>query len=171
MEWQIHNLFGWFHVITGIIAVAAATYILLTPKGTRSHRRMGWVYVVSIVILDVSAWGILEYNSGLPGPFHVGALINLFFVSLGIYPVIRRRGNWLQKHYNYINGSVMGLFAAFFVEAVFRSFTNGYVIIGLTVGISLLVMLVSMLLIVRHRPKLYQLQRKYSKNKASAISS
>lgn len=77
----------------------------------------------------------------------------MLFLGLGMYPLFWRSENWLQKHYHFINGSVIGLFAAFFVEIVFRSFSGTRVIMGLSLGISLLVAIMGTLLIIRYKPK------------------
>lgn len=152
MNWQIHNIFGWFHVLTGSLAVITALFIMFSKKGTRRHKQMGYVYAVSMVILNGSAWGVMEFFPGKPGPFHFGALVSLIFLFLGMYPVITRGKNWLQRHYNYISGSIIGLFAAFFVEAVFRSFSGYSVIILLSLGISTAVALAGTILIRKNRP-------------------
>ena len=154
MKWQIHNLYGFLHTLTGMIAVISAIIILFSKKGTVLHKRMGYAYIVSMLVLNISAWGVMEFFPGKPGPFHFGSLISLIFIFLGMYPVVRRRHYWLQKHYNFINGSVIGLFAAFFVEVAFRSFSDAAVIIGFTFGTSLLVTIIGAILIVRNRPKI-----------------
>lgn len=143
MNWTIHNVYGFLHVLTASIAVVCAAIILFSIKGTVFHKRVGYTYVICILILNISSFGVMEFFKDKPGPFHMGAIVSLIFTALGIIPVMRKKGkNWLIRHYIYINGSIIGLFAAFFVEAVFRSFHSDALIIAVTIVISSLVAII-----------------------------
>lgn len=157
MNWTIHNIYGLLHVVTGSIAVICAIIILFSVKGTVLHKRVGYTYVICILILNISSFGVMEFFKGKPGPFHFGAIVSLIFTALGVIPVIRKKGkNWLMRHYVYINGSLIGLFAAFFVEAVFRSFHSNALIIGSTIVISSIVAIVGGFLIRKFKKRFFK---------------
>lgn len=157
MNWTIHNFYGFLHVSAGIIAVTCAIIILFSVKGTSFHKKIGYTYAVSILILNVSSFGVMEFFKGKPGPFHFGAVVSLVFTTLGIVPVIRKKGDkWLLRHYLYINGSIIGLFAAFFVEAVFRSFHSDELIIGVTFGISAMVAIIGTYLMKKFKNNFFK---------------
>ena len=157
MNWTIHNVYGLLHVVTASIAVVCALIVLFTAKGTLLHKRVGYTYAICILILNISSFGVMEFFKGKPGPFHVGAIVSLIFTALGIIPVMRKKGkNWLLRHYIYINGSLIGLFAAFFVEITFRSFKSNALIIGSTFFISLIVAIVGGYLIRKYRSRFFK---------------
>lgn len=37
----VNTSLGWFHLITAIIAMVAGAYVLIKPKGTNQHKRIG----------------------------------------------------------------------------------------------------------------------------------
>jgi len=152
MKWTIHNIYGLIHLITGLISVICAIAIVFSTKGTPFHKKIGYTYAVSIVILNISSFGVMEFFKGQPGPFHFGAIVSIVFTTIGIIPAIRKKGkNWLRWHYYGMNGSIMGLFAAFFVEAVFRSFSSPALIISSIIIISILVISIGTYLMIKYR--------------------
>jgi uncharacterized membrane protein len=114
-------LTGQIHFASAIVALAAGTWVVARPKGTATHRRMGWVYAISMLILNVTA--LLIYRlTGWFGPFHVAALISLATLIAGITSVWRRRpvGKWLDRHYFWMAYSYLGLLAATVAETATR---------------------------------------------------
>jgi uncharacterized membrane protein len=77
------------------------------------HRRIGWVYVGSMIAMNGTALVIYRLFGGF-GPFHVAALLSLATVIAGLVPVMRRRpvGGWLERHYTFMAYSYVGLLAA-----------------------------------------------------------
>jgi uncharacterized membrane protein len=111
---------GKLHLATAILALAAGAWVVLRPKGTTTHRRVGWVYAASMLIMNVTA--LLIYRlTGTFGPFHFAALVSLATLIAGIIPVWRRRpGNWIEQHYYWMAYSYLGLVAAAFAETATR---------------------------------------------------
>ena len=70
------NTIGLLHSVLAMSAIISGAAMLLRQKGTRSHRRIGWVYVASMVGLNVTALGIYRL-SGNFGPFHAAAIVSL----------------------------------------------------------------------------------------------
>ena len=113
---------GQFHVFSAIMALVSGAWVLLRPKGTALHRRIGWVYAVSMIALNVSALWIYRLT-GTFGPFHFAALLSLATLVVGIANAWRRRPgdrNWLARHYFYMSYSYLGLVAAAVAETATR---------------------------------------------------
>jgi uncharacterized membrane protein len=112
---------GMAHVAFAMVAMGTGALILARPKGTRSHRRIGRVYTLSMLGLNATALMIYRLF-GYFGPFHVLALISLFTVIAGVIPVLLRRpkDRWIEVHYRFITGSYVGLIAALAAEIAVR---------------------------------------------------
>jgi uncharacterized membrane protein len=114
------NILGWFHVVCALVALGSGAVVLLRRKGTRSHRRIGWIYVSSMLALNVTALMIYRLFGGL-GPFHVAAVVSLLTVIAGIIPAYRQKpANWLEHHYAWMTWSYVGLCAATVSEVATR---------------------------------------------------
>lgn len=113
---------GQFHLATSLVALATGALVLLRRKGTSGHRRLGWLYAVSMFALNGSA--LLIYRlTGTFGPFHVAALISLTTLLAGMWAVVRRRPgdrSWLPRHYYFMTWSYVGLVAAAVAEVATR---------------------------------------------------
>jgi uncharacterized membrane protein len=79
---------GWFHTATALVALASGAAVLLRRKGTLWHRRIGWTYVVSMILLNVTALMIYRLF-GHFGPSHIAALVSLVTVLGGIVTAVR----------------------------------------------------------------------------------
>jgi uncharacterized membrane protein len=112
---------GRFHTVFAVAAIIFGAVMLLRPKGTRSHRRIGWVYVAAMVGLNVTALAIYRLT-GRFGPFHAGAILSLATVLAGFVVALRRHthADWLQKHYLWMTYSYVGLLAAAASEILTR---------------------------------------------------
>ena len=121
---------GWTHTVAALTALAAGAAVLLTRKGTRRHRQLGWAYVVSMLVLNGTALVIYRLF-GRFGPFHVGALFSLVTVVAGAAAArrarrARARGNVvararaLERHYQWMTWSYVGLAAAAVSEIATR---------------------------------------------------
>lgn len=106
------SLLGWLHTVSAVAALLSGAVVLLRRKGTRSHRRLGWLYAGSMLLLNLSALTIYRLFGGF-GPFHVAALLSLATVIAGLVVAIRRsdRG-WIGRHYRLMTYSCVGLLAA-----------------------------------------------------------
>lgn len=121
---------GWAHTVAALGALVAGAAVLLTRKGTRRHRQLGWVYVASMLLLDGTA--LLIYRLfGRVGPFHVGAVFSVVTVVAGTAAALgarraraRRdavaRARALERHYQWMTWSYVGLAAAAVSEIATR---------------------------------------------------
>lgn len=121
---------GWTHTLAALAALATGAAVLLTRKGTRRHRQLGWAYVVSMLLLNGTA--LLIYRLfGRFGPFHAGAVFSFVTVVAGTVAVLgarraraRRndveRARALERHYQWMTWSYVGLAAAAVSELATR---------------------------------------------------
>jgi uncharacterized membrane protein len=124
-------------------------------KGTRLHVQVGIGYVVSMLVMNVTALGIYRLTGNV-NPFHVGALFSLATVVAGWVPAIRRkpRGNWMQMHFAFMSWSYVGLVAAAVAEAGTRVPNAPFV--GVVVAGSAAVFLIGGILIARGRSRYFR---------------
>ena len=127
------DAFGLVHSLLGVAALLLGLVVLLRPKGSRLHRRLGQAYVMSMLLLNVTALMIYDLFDGF-GPFHVASLISLATVAAGFLPVYfhRPRATWMQVHATFMCWSYIGLLAAFVSEIATRvpgvGFSTGVIV-------------------------------------------
>lgn len=144
-------------MISAILAIVSTWFIFAWKKGTVQHKRAGYFFVVNMLILNFSSFGVMMQNNGKPGPFHVLTIVSLVFLMKGMIPVLRKKNkNWLRQHYYGINGAVIGLYAAFFVEATFRTLRNPLAIIILTLGLSSFVAILGGVLMKKYAGRFFK---------------
>jgi uncharacterized membrane protein len=161
---------GWTHTVAALAALVAGAAVLLTRKGTRRHRQLGWAYVASMLLLNGTA--LLIYRLfGRLGPFHVGAVFSLVTVLAGTAAALRarrararrnpvERARVLERHYQWMTWSYVGLAAAAVSEIAtrmpaLRPRPGQGPVFGITVAVaSFLVVGVGAQLIRRHRAAL-----------------
>ncbi|WP_349354359.1 DUF2306 domain-containing protein [Gracilimonas sp. BCB1] len=102
-----------FHTLMGAIALLSGAFNLVTTKGTKTHRIMGWTYVLSMGALIITSFAIFDLFGGF-GPFHVMSMISGVTIALAVYFPLRRHKhkNWLEHHYMWISWSYVGLLMA-----------------------------------------------------------
>lgn len=120
----INSWIGLVHTIFAVLAMFFGTIVLLNKKGTKNHKLSGYVYVISMLILNISAFCI--YNFGAISMFHFFALVSLITIAFGIISAIRRTQNWLRRHFYFMSWSVVGLYCAFWTEIRVRFFDMKY---------------------------------------------
>lgn len=104
---------GVVHVAFALMALVSGLVVVLMRKGTPRHRKIGWVYAVSMLGLNVTA--LLIYRLfGRFGPFHIAALLSLLTIIAGLITVVLRRPrrNWVDHHAYWMAWSYVGLCAA-----------------------------------------------------------
>ena len=101
---------GSLHVAAAVLALVTAALVLMRTKGTTAHVRLGRVYAVLLVLVDVVA--LLTYQDGVgPGPFHLLAVVSLATLTAALLWSPRRRGS-RQTHGILMIWSVAGLAGA-----------------------------------------------------------
>ncbi len=112
---------GTIHTALAVIALAAGMAIFTIAKGTNRHRMIGYIYVAGMVGLNLTALMIYRLF-GRFGPFHVFAIISLVTLVVGFLPALTKRPKqtWLDRHYNWILWSYVGLVAGAAAEFLTR---------------------------------------------------
>ncbi|MES2574735.1 MAG: DUF2306 domain-containing protein [Bacteroidota bacterium] len=161
MEQIVSGTTGLIHLIVSIIALITGLAVLVMTKGTKKHKRVGYIYAISMILLNVTAFMIYKVY-GKFGLFHwlaVGSCLTLF---AGLYPVLTKSGkNYLLKHFNFMYWSVVGLYTALMAEIFSRlpkiiltdtgnpttAFYNG---VGIGIGV---VTTIAILFYIKYKPK------------------
>jgi uncharacterized membrane protein len=121
MENLVADEIGLVHLISSCLALLFGTYILIAKKGTKTHVKIGYLYVASMGILILTAFMIYRLFNGW-GIFHYSTLLSLITLLMGMLPIWRKRPKdaWKFYHFTFMYWSVMGLYAAFAAEVLTR---------------------------------------------------
>lgn len=117
----VNSSLGWFHLAASVVAMVTGAYILFATKGTKTHKKIGYIYVLSMVLVCGSALGI--YNlTGSFGMFHILAFLGFGTLIAGMAPLLVKG---IQKEFRvfhlwFMYYSVLGLYAAFASELSVR---------------------------------------------------
>ena len=147
----LHSWVSVVHLAAVVAALATGTYVVLTPKGTLAHRRVGRAYAASMAVVLLTAFGIYALF-GRFGIVHWGAVGSAGALAAGVGAVVLRPGPaWRQWHYFGMGASVTGLYAALAVESTYRFFPPAC-FWWVTLGLAAAVFLTGGLLLHRHCP-------------------
>jgi uncharacterized membrane protein len=107
---------GEIHWIAASTALIAAAAVFLSRKGTSRHRKLGWTYVMALLMVNISALAVYDISGGW-GPFHWLALLSLATLGAGMMPAVRKRSGrrltgWLGYHSHLMAWSAIGLACA-----------------------------------------------------------
>lgn len=159
MENIVSGNIGLIHLIVSIIAMITGIFVLLTKKGTIKHKQIGYVYVVSMLLVNVTAFMIYRLFGGF-GIFHFFAIVSLLTLIAGMYPILSRKGkNYIFRHFNYMYWSVVGLYCAFCAEVLTRipfylSIKNSWKLFSTLTGVSIFfVMVIAITFFKKYKPK------------------
>jgi uncharacterized membrane protein len=150
---------GLIHLISSIIALVTGILVLTTTKGTTRHKKIGYIYVVSMVVLNLTAFMIYRLF-GKFAIFHWFAVLSCLTLIAGMYPVLTKKSkNYLLTHFNFMYWSVVGLYCAFCAEILTRipfiyDLPNKRQLFGILTGVSIfLVMTVATIIFAKMKPK------------------
>ena len=123
----IHSTVGGVHVVSALIGLITGAFILITKKGTTIHKRTGYVFAVALLIVNISALFIYDFNEGKASVFHYLIPVSLLFLMYGLYPMLIKseKKNRLNRHIIGMNGAALGLWAAGATEYFVRELSSG----------------------------------------------
>jgi len=103
-----------FHTLVSVAALISGGMIFFFIKGTKTHRKIGFTYVLSMALSLATSFFIYNMFDGF-GAFHVMSFISIFTISIGMYfPILGRSvSGWPIHHYFWISYSYVGLLMAF----------------------------------------------------------
>jgi uncharacterized membrane protein len=110
VDWE--QAFATGHVVAASSALVVGAAVLLLPKGTHSHRVIGTVYVLALVLVNVAALSLHRENTF--GVFHALAVASLVTVAVGLSPLLlgKRSPPAIATHAYCMTWSYAGLVAA-----------------------------------------------------------
>jgi uncharacterized membrane protein len=100
------------HVLAAFSALGAGVAVLVLPKGTHTHRVIGTVYVIALVVVNIAALSLHRENSF--GVFHALAVASLVTIAVGLSPMFlgKRSPAVITTHAYCMAWSYAGLVAA-----------------------------------------------------------
>lgn len=112
-QWGMIPPIVWPHLLTITVAVALTPVMLLRRRGDPLHRRLGWVWVVAMLVTAASSFFIRDINDGGFSFIHILSAWTLFQVPLIVWSA---RNHDVKKHRGSVRGMVTGalLVAGFF---------------------------------------------------------
>jgi uncharacterized membrane protein len=112
---------GTVHMIAAAVSLLVGAFQLLRTRRDGLHRRLGYVFVAAMVVTNLSALTVYEFN-GRFNTFHAFALISLVSVAMALRPMIAspRPPYWRRMHYYWVSWSYVGLAAAAVTEFLLR---------------------------------------------------
>ena len=90
MNTLISGLTGTIHLIVSIIAMISGMMVLYRPKGTKQHKQLGYIYVIVMLLVNLTAFMIYRLFGGF-GIFHFFAIVSLLTLLAGMYPILRKK--------------------------------------------------------------------------------
>jgi uncharacterized membrane protein len=110
VDWEQTRAIG--HVLAACSALVAGVAVLPLPKGTHTHRVIGTVYVLALVLVDVAALSLHRENTF--GVFHAVAVVSLVTIAVGLSPLLlgKRSPMVIATHAYCMTWSYAGLVAA-----------------------------------------------------------
>ena len=78
LDWEQALATG--HVVAAFSALLVGAAVLVLPKGTRTHRVSGTVYVLALVVVNTAALSLHRENTF--GVFHVLAVASLVTIAV-----------------------------------------------------------------------------------------
>lgn len=101
----IHTIFSVLAILVGII--------FLIPKGTKKHKKLGYVYAVSMLICLITSFGLFNLWDSF-GVYHVLSIVSFLTLLIALYfPLFGRKGKrWIIQHSIWMGYSYVGLIMA-----------------------------------------------------------
>ena len=110
LDWEQALATG--HVLAAVSALLVGAAVLLVPKGTHTHRVIGTVYVLALVLVNVAALSL--HRESTFGVFHALAVASLVTIAVGLSPLLlgKRSPPVIATHAYCMTWSYAGLVAA-----------------------------------------------------------
>jgi uncharacterized membrane protein len=123
----IHSVAGAFHVIMAFVGLLTGAYLLLAHKGTIIHKKIGYLFTIALITVNISALFIYDFNHGKASIFHYLIIVSMFFLIFGLYPMLlknKKKGR-IKQHFTGMIGAALGLWAAGATEYFVRELSKG----------------------------------------------
>ena len=98
------------HALPGLLAVILGSIVLLSKKGTKTHKRRGYIWLGLMLLLSLTAIFIKEINPGSYSLIHLLIPWTIFSIIFGIYAIkkfkVTKNKVWRNLH----QWTMIGLF-------------------------------------------------------------
>jgi uncharacterized membrane protein len=86
----VNSALGWFHQASAALALVAGSVVLAARKGIKQHKKVGYIYAASMVLVCGSALGIYRLTGSF-GMLHVASIIGFFTLAGFMAPMFVAR--------------------------------------------------------------------------------
>jgi len=98
------------HALPGLLALILGSIVLLSKKGTKTHKRRGYIWLGLMLLLSLTAVFIQEINPGSYSLIHLLIPWTIFSIIFGIYAIkkfnVTKNKVWRNLH----QWTMIGLF-------------------------------------------------------------
>jgi len=116
------------HAFAAMTAFALGVVQLAAPKGTLPHRTLGWIWVVLMLGVSVSAFFIHQLRLwGAWSPIHLLAIFTLTMLPVAVWAAHRHRVNRHRR-------AMIGIFVGALVIAGLFTFVPGRIMHAVVFG-------------------------------------
>lgn len=142
---MLSGFIGQLHFLFAILSLVFGTMVLFKTKGTFHHKVIGYLYVLSMMVVLVTSF--MLHNLATFGLLHWFSVISSISILLGILPIMFRvpTKNYMVFHFSFMYWSVIGLYCALTAEIFTRipflfdfgdeTMSLFYILLGLASGI------------------------------------
>lgn len=112
-QWQLVPTVVWFHLATILVALALTPVLLLQPRGSKRHRRLGWLWATAMFATAIGSLFIRRATGSGWSPIHVLSALTIVLVP---WLILRARRHDVPGHRRGVRGTVTGalILAGFF---------------------------------------------------------
>jgi uncharacterized membrane protein len=86
IAFDLEQAFAAGHIMAAVSALFVGAAVLLLPKGAHTHRLIGTVSVLALVVVNVAALSLHRENAF--GVFHALAVVSLVTIGVGLVPLL-----------------------------------------------------------------------------------
>jgi uncharacterized membrane protein len=104
-----HSWLVQFHLATVAIALVLGPVQFILPKGTRTHRIVGWTWATAMLTTAIATLFIRDMRDGAFSPIHLFSLMTLIGVPVAVW--LARSGR-MASHARAMIGLYIGLIIA-----------------------------------------------------------
>ena len=98
------------HALPGLLALILGSIVLLSKKGTKTHKRRGYMWLGLMLLISLTAIFIQEINPGSYSLIHLLIPWTIFSIIFGIYAIKKFKDTKNKVWRNLHQWTMIGLF-------------------------------------------------------------
>ena len=101
----VHTIFSTLALLAGVI--------FLIPKGTKKHKKIGYLYVFSMIVSLITSFVLFNLWNSF-GVYHALSIVSFLTLAIALYFPIggRNKKKWAEYHLLWMGYSYIGLVMA-----------------------------------------------------------